>query len=495
MIKSAIKRLLSEKQLQKVFRLKQSLKDSGLFDKGFKVFPSINIRLGNELVVPNSVSSITIKGWRNLILLYDKAKDGEKLEFRRYIKSLIILDSSVLGLLQTNLIQELFSKYRDLYLDFLGTAHYSNGQLDKAFRVFKELISVNQSERTYLYLSRCSMYVEDNHKTLQLLLNGCEIYPKSNMLKLALANAYFRGGNTIKANTTLKGLSNEFIENVRAHSHNLKELENEVMDTLKNGTLVRHREKLGSHTYTEKSVQDYWETLFFHFTTKSRYQHGWGDLRYITESKIQHHLKKYPDIKSVLNFGVFCGLPDYNLAQENPTIKFFGIDREKSTKALNDSAFKSNNLLFYAIDMLDCIYEEKEEVRNILRAIISKNAELMIFHARTATLVYPEALKRFYKACAILGVKYIALYENFGLSRSHMKYFDFDDLPHDSIPYYSIMMIHNYKKFLEDANYEIIEREVWNYSDLLWEGTDLFGADQSIGIGDCHIALLARLRK
>jgi hypothetical protein len=80
------------------------------------------------------------------------------------------------------------------------------------------------------------------------------------------------------------------------------------------------------------------------------------------------------------------------------------------------------------------------------------------------------------------------------LSRTYLRYFDFDDLPADSIPYFSFMIIHNYKKFLTEAGYTIVAKEVWNYSDILWDGKDLYGAEQWFALGDGHVCLFAELR-
>ena len=494
MIRGLIKKSLSEKQLEKVFRMKQSVKDSGVFQKHFKILPASNCRIGDEVIPANAIFSMSIKGWRNLIALYEKSGNEEKLEFRSQVKAMILSDASSATMLGTTLVRNVFSAHRSMYLEFLGIAYYAKGDLKNAFNVFKELDDLESSERTCLYMSRCLMHIGGNDELVQLLQKGSSRFPGSALLLLPLANAYFRNGKTDLANETLGKINKEALKEIQSRSHNLENLKKEIEQALADKTIVRPTEKLGFQAYTEESVQYYWETLFYHFVNKSRFQHGWSDLCYITEARIEQYLKKCPDIKSVLNFGVFCAVPDYNLSVRHPDINFIGVDREQSTKNLNDTAFQGKNLSFHALDMIDIIYDDRTEVKQFITETVRKNPELMIFHARTATLIYPEALKKFYKCCAALGVKYISMYENMCISRSYMQYFDFDNLPADAIPFFSIMMIHNYKKYLEEAGYEIIENETWNYSDILWEGKDLYGAEAYSCLGDGHVTLLAKLR-
>ncbi len=480
--------------MEKVLRMKQSVKDTQVFTKEFKILPTNNSRIGNEVIPANPISAMTIKGWRNLIELYEKASVEEQAEFRSQVKAMILRDEASASILETRLVRNIFSKHQDMYLEFLGIAYYAKSDLKSAFEIFAELNKVSPSARAYLYMGRCLMHTGTNEELIQLLQEGAALYPGHVLILLPLANVYFRTGKTKLANEILGKIDKNALEQIQKGAHNLDNFKKEIEEALAGKIIVRPTEKLGFQAYTEESVQYYWETLFYHFVNKTRFQHGWSDLCYITETRIEQYLKKYPDIKSVLNFGVFCAVPDYNLSVRHPEIKFIGVDREQSTKNLNDSAFQGDNLSFHALDMLDIIYEERTEVRQFLAETIRKNPELMIFHARTATLIYPEALKRFYKSCAQLGVKYISMYENMCLSRLHMKYFDFDDLPADAIPYFSIMMIHNYKKYLEDAGYEIIENETWNYSDILWDGKDLYGAEAYSCLGDGHVTLLAKLK-
>lgn len=485
---------MSEKQLEVLFRAKQNIRDINFSQKGFKLLPQLNQRIGGEVIPLNPVAEMTANGWRNLIKLYEICTPAQKNEFIQSIKSLVISDNSSINMLRTAYVKSIFSSYYAMYLEFLGTAYYAGGDIKNAFVTFDEMCKKYPSEKAYLYVARCLMQIGETGDVVELLLNGCAAYPKSALLLLSLGNAYYRNDDTGNANNAIQKIQKEDLIKIQNNAHNLHNLKEEIAEALNNRAIVRPIEKLGFQAYTEDGIRYYWEKLFFHFVGKTRFQHGWSDLCYVTEDRIGSYIKKYPDIKSVLNFGVFCAVPDYNLAVKHPEISFLGVDREKSTKELNDRAFKSDNISFHALDMLDIIYEEKTEVKDFVLRLTGEKSELMIFHARTATLIYPEALKRFYKSCARLGVKYIALYENMCLSRSEMKYFDFDDFPEDSIPYFSIMMIHNYKKFLEEAGYEIVEKEVWNYSQLLWEGKDLYNAESWYCIGDGHVALLARLK-
>jgi hypothetical protein len=68
-----------------------------------------------------------------------------------------------------------------------------------------------------------------------------------------------------------------------------------------------------------------------------------------------------------------------------------------------------------------------------------------------------------------------------------MQYFDFDNMPKEAVPYGSVMIIHNYKKYLEEAGYEVLEEMRHSYADLLWNGKEQL-------LGDAHGTIIARLK-
>ena len=493
MVKNLVKKVLSEKRLEKLLRLKQFIKDGRILRGGLRVMPTADLRLGNELIYVSPASSITVYGWRKLLSIYDHANASEREEFRNQAKTMMLADNNSSLLFETGAIKTVFAKNQDLYLELLATAYYAKGDLKRAFDSFSLLNQQVPSAENYLSMARCSMYFQSTESTIAVLRQGLQKYPGNPPLVLSLANTYFKMGDVQTANKTLTELSPGVVEDIKMKAHNLEILSAEVKDALSKKLTVRPVENLGFQKYTEESVQNYWETLFYHFTAKNRFQHGWSDLCFVTEKMIKDYLRKYPDIRNILNFGVFCGVPDFNVAKEFPEKKFIGVDREVKTKQLNESAFNLPNLSFEALDMIDITYDDRKEVKDFIAKEI-RNGEMMVFHARTTTLIYPEAVKKFYKSCADLKVKYIALYENMGMSREFMKYFDFDDMPQDAIPFFSIMMIHNYKKYLEDAGYEIIEKEIWTYSDLYWSTKSLYDIDNWMNLGDSHVCLLARLK-
>jgi|GEM_PF-2722096 len=493
MLRKLIKRFASEKQLEKIVRTKQFLKDAGLLQPGLRIMPPSSFRVGNEVIQVSPASSLTLSGWRKLLRFYKMASPREKDEFRMQARAMLLANTSSFVLLETAYVKEIFKDFEAMYFEFLGIAYYAAGEPGKALDSFRQLQAIEPGEKTSLCIARCLIQVEDGDRVITFLQRALQDWPDSGPLGLTLANALFRAGQVSQANEVLRSIKPDVFSRVQNLAHNREQLEEEVKEALAQKTIVRPAEKLGFQKYTEESVQDYWETLFYHFTAKTRFQNGWSDLCYITEKKISDYLDKYGDIKTVVNFGVFCAVPDYRLALKYPDKNFVGIDRELKTKQLNDAAFAATNISFHALDLVDIIYEDRYEVKNFL-ALEREKGEIVVFHARTTTLIYPEAVKQLYKACAKQKIKYIALYENMALSRTHMQYFDFDTMPADAIPYFSVMMIHNYKKYLEEAGYEIVEKELWGYSELLWEGKDLYGVENWMALGDNHICLLAKLK-
>ena len=209
----------------------------------------------------------------------------------------------------------------------------------------------------------------------------------------------------------------------------------------------------------------------------TRYQHGWPNLCHMTEEILSHCLAHIDSgIETVINFGVFCGETDYRSAKKFPSVSFIGVDREAATKKLNDAAYTLKNLSFVQADIM-----------NFLPVVAERKGVKLLFHARTATLLYPNLLLKIYKSCATAGIQYIALYENFSLSRSTFLLHDFDSFPAQSVPYAETMFIHNYRQFLEETGYEMIEFKKLPYADLIWHHNPEV-------LADSHISLVARLK-
>jgi len=111
-----IKKLLSDRQLEKFVRAKQYVHDADVFKGNYKILPPLRHRIGDEVVTVSPVSDITIAGWRNLLKLFDRSSDSEKAEFKESVQAMILSDTMSIVMLETKYIWNIFSNHQNLYL-------------------------------------------------------------------------------------------------------------------------------------------------------------------------------------------------------------------------------------------------------------------------------------------------------------------------------------------------------------------------------------------
>lgn len=393
----------------------------------------------------------------------------------------VVSNRQFIQLLETGYFQSRFGS-SELFQYILGAAMYANGQIQQAYQIFESIIKKYPSPFGYLCLSRCAIHIsEGDELALKVLKEGLCIYPGDFSLIMSMAGASFRLKKTEAANGFLDSVRetlNRRGADTFAGDQKIELLDAELDRAIRGKLLERPRASFHSvgDRYDESGVKGYWEQLFYAFNTLGRFQHGWANLCYVAQDIITDCITNVDgNIKSIINFGVFCAESDYRLATKFPQIKFIGVDRELSTKTLNDHAFQASNLSFVQANIMD-----------FLSHLPNLNDTKLLFHSRTATLLYPELVLQLYQACAKAGIQYIALYENFSLSRSTLRLYDFDGIPQDSVPYGSVMFIHNYKKLLEKAGYVMLRDTRLPYIDLLWK-------KNPESLADSHVSVIAKL--
>jgi len=375
-------------------------------------------------------------------------------------------------ILKTRYLKSLFND-EDIYNCTLGAACYARGEVDDAFALFELAIRNNPTPFNYLCLSRCASHgLSDDRRAIKILNSALQQFPGDFSLVLSMATANFRLGRTNRANEYLNSIR-EKLTVLRDSEPKIDQLAVEISNALKQKLMIRAKHA-SKDVYSEEFAEYYWNDIWYHMNSFNRFQQGWGMLNYLYQKKISKILTQIaPNIRTVVNFGVFCANPDYHLAKQFPNTMFVGVDREACTKELNDKAYNSPNLRFLSAEIMD-----------VLPNLAKDGCPSLLFHARTGTLCYPEFLRNFYISCADAGVEYIALWENISLCRTTLKFHDFEDMPADSIPHKSVMFIHNYKKFLEEAGYKIVENERKS------SNMDLLRADSSLA--ECHVFVVAQ---
>ena len=157
-------------------------------------------------------------------------------------------------------------------------------------------------------------------------------------------------------------------------------------------------------------------------------------------------LTRYMDSTStVVNFGVCYAHIDQLLARKFPSTMFYGVDRSRITKALNEVEFGGiPNLLFVASD----IFEFLES---------AKLSNWMLFHTRTCCLLPKDFVVRLYNAAYKLGCSTIVCLEQSGISRQTGCAYQYSDNDQASVAYRQGMLIHNYPGILRAAGFEVVE--------------------------------------
>ncbi|MDQ6717157.1 MAG: hypothetical protein M3Z17_02285 [Gemmatimonadota bacterium] len=356
----------------------------------------------------------------------------------------------------------------------LGAAHFANGEIDAAVSRFSAAIAANPSAFNYLCLSRCESVGRTNDiAAIEILKKALDAHPTDHPLRLSLAGAYYRRGETAAANAELGRGGPGMTAWIREADPGIGAVDAELRRAIRDGSLERVGENV-TKGYTEEAVQSYWEMLWYHMATAGVLQHGWSNLSAMCQRIIGNVVNDAPSpVRSVVNFGVFCGYPDAELAKRFPSVAFTGVDIQARTKALNDAAFQSENLEFIAGNIVD-----------VLSSMDLKGQNALLFHSRTTTLLYPEMVKKVYRAAHNAGVAYIATWENNSLSVSTCRFHDFGEIPDSSVPYSSVMLIHDYQQLLEACGFRVEKVE------KLPSTRQLLEYPQSLA--DCHVALVAK---
>ena len=484
MISTLVKKVLSEQRIEQVRRFKNLQRSSIHALKEKKIIPGVTIQIGSTSFEVTYISEIPMLQWKKIVSDYASLPTtSEKEEAVASLAHAICREPQFLDIISQPYLRNIISN-DELYNALYGTALYVNGKIKEAFEIFKRLSTAVPIVENYLLAYRAAVMLDDKEKTaIDHLREALRKFPDDPILKLCEASTYYRNFETAKANEILNALPTQFKERLMHYniagtsSKHLKEFEEELATAISQKLIERPKAEHGKigDTYSEENVGEYWNQLYYAFNFFNRFQHGWGNLAFMIENIIQQIINEYPDIRQVVDFGTFCANPLYKLSKNYPQVNFFGVDREQATKKFNDAAFSNPNLKFIAGQIIDVL------------PTIKTNNQSLLFHSRTATLIYPEQMKRIYKACATNGVKYIATYENFALSRTHLNYFDFNNMPAEAITYGSVMMIHNYPAYMQEAGYEIVSEKRFTYADLFWKGSEEL-------LGDAHGCVLARLK-
>jgi hypothetical protein len=348
-------------------------------------------------------------------------------------------------------------------------AYYTGiGEPDRAHELLAEIYAGDPTPFNAIMAARCFMRPPGRERDALAYLERCaDKHPDDLTLIGNLATARFVLGDTAGANSAIATVLPELRARLSTLDEEHAQLEKELEESITKKTIYRVT-PYDHSAYSEGEIWAHWEPYYDEMIQESEHLYfGWYRTFYRdTLSKLSEN------VDNVINFGVMCGLPDFEAAKLKPGVKFWGVDRQSSTAEHNSISFPASNLTF--IDA---------EIEDFLR----KNQNLgssALFHARTATLCYPEKIRELYKLCAQSGVKRIALFENMAMSHGTYKFMGFDDFgDKDAVIFKTNQFIHNYRKFLNEAGYRVVSEKL-----LFSPSITPF---PEIEIGSTHIFMIA----
>jgi len=295
-------------------------------------------------------------------------------------------------------------------------------------------------------------------ETVQRLLAD---FPDHEMVALFQLNIYLRDGKVSAANQILNSVRPYVEELLRSETVDVKSSADDLSDAIRNRRLSRSE---SFDIYDDALTRQTWAGYFERFITQGRHQSGDGHLIDELDTQLANCISEN-NIATVLDFGSLCAEIIARPAQRLPNTHFVGIDRQEFVATLNQEAYALPNMSFESGDVFDYLPRMKE-----------MSGPKMLFHVRTTCLLYPELVERIYVAAAEAGVDYIMGWEGDGLSRHHLRYFSFEDMPDISIARKGVLFNHNYRLILERAGYEMTHHQNVTTLALCPDAKDLLGA-------------------
>lgn len=356
------------------------------------------------------------------------------------------------------------NRNRWLYNILLGAAEYGSGNPEIALYHFEKAVSLKSTTFAWHCIGRAYTAMDQDEAAMNALAQGLVKHPDNMLLAAERATAAFRLGRKDEANTIIKPALPSF----DAEHENTLKLQAEIEKAMAENLMERDGD---SDIYDDKFVTDLWWDYNFCFRRYNRFQEGSAHISHLIREHVGGLLAgRASDAPAVIDFGVMCGAPNYQLARRFPEKQHYGVDRQPLIKTLNDAMYAASNMTFHDGSILDFLDQHGGKLNNGL-----------MFHARTSVCCYPAFLKDMYKKCHAAGIKHIVAIEFMGLSKITRQFHDYNDPDHLSLALRSIMFIHNHVKMLEDAGYKVVEEK--RYSRL--------GLTIDMGLGESQAYLYA----
>lgn len=366
--------------------------------------------------------------------------------------------------LETSYFQSHFQN-QEIYLSLRAATCFGQGRIEEATNSFEQIVSHYPTPYNFCYLSRCYNASNQLDKAVESMDQALAHYPGDYYLLRGKTLFLYLQHRTREANVILEQIRPMFYEDPEQQPviEAARRLERELKDAENREQIFRFSEAdIYDDSYTRSTWWSYW--IEYNYYSPHQFAGTW--VSQAIQDRLRDLLLQDQAISNVVDFGVLCAEPNYRVAKQFPQVRFVGLDRQPLVKELNDQAYgHMPNMAFYAGD-----------VGEVLPQIVSPEERSVFFHCRTSCFLYPAHLQQIYQQCAELNVRYIAIYETTALSRLTYTYYDFEDMPMDTVPNKSLLYIHNYGRILAAAGYKIVKEERLSPHTLVSESKESGGA-------------------
>ncbi len=162
---------------------------------------------------------------------------------------------------------------------------------------------------------------------------------------------------------------------------------------------------------------------------------------------IERLISRDDRLSKVINYGVSCGILEFNMAGRYRNVCFAGFDIADAASELNKENYAKDNLVFGS------------DLNSLLDGVQEREGKSLLTHCRTMDIMFPEAVKNVYRTCNAHGIDLILSAEYFSLSFDTLNYPDFGENPVDTEHWDGILVIHNLDKIFAETGYRIIDSE------------------------------------
>lgn len=158
-------------------------------------------------------------------------------------------------------------------------------------------------------------------------------------------------------------------------------------------------------------------------------------------AEVEKVLATRPGIRKVLNHGTLCGTPEAEFAGRRPDLTVAGFDISAEATRRNRERFSAPNLRFGS------------DLNGLLADLAGIPGETLMVHCRTMDVMFPEAVRRVYRAAAEAGVAGVLSAEYFAARIATFDYPDFAAAGVETLQWEGIVMIHDIPRLLAECGF------------------------------------------